>query len=387
MMRFALGLLTFLLGVLTLDAKSLWSGGVEWGTAVTARAAAYWQDDGTTPTGKAFVDVAIAGELLTSQTRSATWNLGISGILDDISPNTASASFVGQVTAVPGDDFVISSGWGVQWAGRVDTISDTTDVNGDHWTTVTATDRIGALGAVQLTNKAVTAGTVLDGIIEYQAAKAGLAIEVTDDSASGLATVQSGVTETTAGTSSAQNYDGDLLGFISMVAKASNAVMALQRDGTISVIVRESVTPSSVATLSGDDAPASWTAETSIDVDINRWYAVNTGGGGYTIYTLGEDLADVLIYGERAFDATDIQMNSLAQFDDWIAYGGSQRPVVTGEFVVKDFSQDELLLLDPFDWVTYSGTDWQIMSLSWTAGAPGEPLRVTITADNLLDLI
>lgn len=362
-----------------MDAKSLWSGGVQWGTATTARANAYWQDDGATPTGKPFVDVAVDGVLLTDSTMSATWNLGISDFIADLSPNTAQATFKGQVSAAQGDDFVISTGWGPMWSGRVDTIADTRDVNGNHWTTVTATDRLAALGAATLADYTITYDTVVE-VAAQIARDLGVPVTVTDDSATPVLPILTGPA----------GYVGSALEFINGTAKATNVMLAMKRDGSITAVKRESVTPSGAVSLTGSSAPVNWTSLLSIDVDINRWSM--TIDPGTTSAPFTQDLADINQYGLREYVAPDGFAISFGtantEYNDWaVVYGGSQRPTVQADFVVSDFSQSDLLQLDPMDWVTESGTDWQVMSLQWSLDGPGEPLRLSITADNLLALL
>jgi len=457
------------------------------------------------------IGVTIDGGTVTSQLQSATWNLGISNFLADLSPNTASLSFKGQLSVSPADSVVITAGGTAMWTGRLDSAVEVRDVNGDYWTSVSATDTIGALGAARLRN--ITPGTSLelDTEIEARAATAGVTIDVVDSSSGGLVSLNP-----PAGT-----FDGPLLEYMNLLARTSNAMLALQRDGKIKAWVREKMaedfitnhsfdvdltgwtaynsstisrqtsapyagagnlqiisgtgfggaqyavtgtlkkdhayrlrfwakatagssdwwmdlegaglgsgfTPTSswamysviwtptaddtspvviirdtdttTGTLQVDsvtltevvnatDVSASiveWEKTTSVDVDINRWLGFISGGGGGT--TVDEDdAADIAIYGERAYDGTPDGWETTPDCPlvDWYTYGGSQRPIVTrGELVVSS-STSALLALDPLDWVNDGTDDWQIMSMTWSA-TPGEPWRLTITADNLIYLL
>lgn len=331
--------------------------------------------DGVTPTGIPYPDVAISGHLYTDDVQSVTWTLGISDFLAPLSPNTASVTLVGQVTASPGDDLIITSALGVQWRGRVDTTAQTRDTNGDWWTTINGTDLIGALGATgtSLTNDQ----TRLDFFIEDLAAAAGITLDIVDDS-SGLPNLLfTGAAETMT-----------ILEWANRAARSSNAMLAMTRDGTFSAVIRESVTPSSVLTLTGVNAPREWTLSTSINVDINRWTLTEAGEPTPTIDE--SDAADIDTYGERAFVMTDYIGDGAGidpQWDDWITYGGSQRPVASGTMIVTAWSQDDLILLDPFQWVTEDGTDWQVMSVQHNVTKSPPLWTVAITADNLLDLL
>jgi hypothetical protein len=361
----------------TMNAKSLWSGGVEWGTASTARAAAFWQDDGATPSGRLFPDVAIAGRLLTASCQSASWSLGSPGILDDLGPNTASLSFVGQVTAAPNATVVISTGLGVQWSGRVDTSTQTRDTAGDWWTTVTATDMVGVLGAAVLSNVNVTGGTMAV-LAESLAASAGLSMDMVDLSVSGLPTMSGW-----GAIGASPTFTGTVLDYVNILARTSNAVARLARDGRVSVVIREALAGAPTALpLTGVDAPVTWSLVYSLDVDVNRW-VLTTESPNYVLDT--SDAADVAAYGERPYELTTYMDDDHPQFDDWVTYGGSQRPTMSAELVVASWAQDHLILLEPLQWVSESGTDWQVMSVQHDV-TPGE-WRVSITGDNLLDLL
>lgn len=373
------GLLTLLGGpyaVISSDkVRSAWSAGVKWGDGSPAgdRTDAYWLPDSRQPTsGKPFPDVAIAGALQTDYLRAASWTLGISDFLADLSPNTATLTFVGQVSGVPGDDVVISTGLGVAWAGRLDTVTQTRDVAGDWWTTITATDRIGALGAAQLTAYSVSVTVDADLLMEQVAESVGITIDVVDQTVSGI--------DNPSGTPA--SFDGSPLDYINQLAQVMNLMLATTSDGRIAAVRRESVTPSSVLTLSGVNAPQSWSLSTSIDVDINTW----VGGSSVT----ADDEADVAQYGARTYlinPDSNWAAIKVAFFTDWWAYGGSQRPTASGTLIVSDYSQDKLILLDPFQWVTEDGTDWQVMSVQHDVTASPYSWNVSITADNLLSLL
>jgi hypothetical protein len=375
-----LGAVLFLLVVVMaqlMDVRSVWSGGVQW-TASGGRLGGEWMDNGETPvteglTGQPLPDVAIGAHHYTDKLMAADWELGISDFLADLAPNTASFTFVGQVTAVPGDEVVVTTGWGVQWVGRVDTKTETRDVNGDYWTTVTATDTLGALGAATLVSESSTTG-FLDDVLEGLALESGVALDIVDASG-GLAVISSFG-------SFSMDFDGTVLAYMNLAARSGNAMLALTRDGTIHAMTRQGETPSSVLTLTGVDAPASWALHTSIDVDINWWELYQPNGS--VVYDSGDN-DDVALYGKRSYSVDQFLASNTAFFSDWINYGGSQRPVASGELIVSAWSQDDLILLDPFQWVTESGTAWQVMSVKHSV-TPSS-WRVSITADNLLDLL
>lgn len=368
-----------------MNAKSLWSGGVEWATAATARAAAYWQGDGTTPTGKPFPDVALDGALVTSSAlMSMTCSLGLSDWLADPSPNSASVTLKGQSTATIGDELVISTGHGVLWSGTVDNIADTMDVNGDHWTTVTATDRIGALGAVRLNKTKGLVGDLVE-IATKMAKRSGVNLVVND-----VSTGTYGLPQLQWWQYWSQTFTGSLLEYVVIAARSSNAMVALQPDGSLRVMTREALATSpTTVSLTGSNAPSSWTKSTSREGGVNHW-AYTTPSGVDIDQVLSDDIAangDKTFSVDNWLDAGDtppvLQLG--LPFTDWWAYTPTPRAVVTsGEFIVSDFAQDELLTLAPLDWVTVAGEDWQVMSMTWSVDGPGQPMRLTITADDIL---
>lgn len=363
-----------------MDVRPTWSGGVQWTPETNARLDGEWMDNGQTPvsvglTGQPRPDVAIGATYHTEDLMSASWSLGIGGLLADLSPNTASFSFKGQVSATQGDDVVVSTGWGVNWVGRVDTVTQTRDTAGNWWTNIGATDRIGALGAAELVDyQLVGAGDVLDGA-EIVAAAVGVSLEA---QSAGTWHAQN------AWWDSADTYSQSVLSFLNDWARYDNTVLASGRTGRLYGLWRYPQTPSSVLTLTGINAPSEWSLSYSIDVDINRWIANNSGG----TLELGADAGDIALYGERAYDAGTAKSNldpAVTLYADWIAYGGSQRPTASATLIVSDWSQDDLILLDPFQWVTESGTNWQVMSVSHNVTLSGWTVNVTL--DNLLDLL
>jgi hypothetical protein len=283
---------------------------------------------------------------------------------------------------------MISTGLGVAWFGRVDQVTETRDVNGDHWTTVTATDKIGALGAAPIVTRDVPGGTLVD-IAADLGSRASIDLELVDGSG-GLPTMLQwsahGITTT---------FDGSVLDYLNLASRSSNAALALQRDGTVLAIMREVVTPSSVLTLSGVNAPVTWSKSKSVDSVINRvilrWsdgaLVGDTSDNSTSIYSTAA-LASIVIYGERAYTVDRYLFGSGSPYNDLATAGGApERFVVTsGELVVTDYSQDDLILLNPFEWVTESGTAWQVLSVRHDVNVNGQ-WRVSITADNLLDLL
>jgi hypothetical protein len=353
--------------------RSTWSGGVTWsGTGK-------WMPDGATPGRFPNIEVAIAGTLMTGL-QSASWRLGPTDFLSDLSPDTASLSFTGYFECAPGDTIVITSDVGALWVGRVDTCSTTWGSDSIPWTTVTGMDPIGALGEARLEDYPIDAWLSvgpttgfpeynLEAIMETLATHAAVDLDVVDDSVSGLP-ILDWIGDTT--------YTGDILSLLNAGAKQSNAMLALGRDGGIHAVIREAVTPAGQVDVT--DRYREWTSDISIAVDINRWV---------TFSEQGRDQADIDQYGDRSYDATgDFLSEDNSGFDDWIAFGGRVGPVFTVVFALKSWDDDDLMLLDPFDWIAedFYG-DIQVMSVSHSVSVSPPEWTVTITADNLLALL
>lgn len=367
--------------------RSIWSGGTVWGPSATGTVGKWLPDGAATPSGDPVPDVAVAGHLVLNKIQNAQWSLGPSDYLAELAPGSASLTFTGQLTAAPDDDVVISTGWGTMWAGRVDSVTETRDVSGHYQTTISATDRVGALGSARLRKVNGYKGT-LDTIAVALAADAGITLRVTDASVGtyGLATLQKasffGVT-----------FTGSVLEYINAAARSSNAMLALQPDGSLAAMTREAPTsPPTPVTLTGANAPSIWTKTTAWGNDINRMTWTLADGTDLPDSTWPDDIR---AHGERVFSVDylldiDVGVGERLAFLDWWAYNNAivARPTVTnGEFVVSDLSQGALLTLAPLDWVTVDGHDWQVMSMAWSVDSPGQPMRLTVTADDFLNLL
>ena len=370
-----------LLLVVTMTA-SLWSGGVTWGADADEGT---WMPDGASPSGRPVPTIAIGGANLTSSIRSASWSLGPSDPFADLSPGSGSFSFVGEIAAEPGDDVVVSTGWGPMWAGRVESVTVMTDTAGDEWTDIAAVDRIGELGLAQLRKDNGKVGTLVE-IIEYLGRRAGVRVNVADAS-----TGTYGLPQLQRFAYFSETFTGSVLEYINIAARSSNAMVALQPDGSLRTMTREAL-PSepSTVTLDGNEAPVSWTRTLAWGADVNRWSFTNPDGTDLLDQPIA---ADILAHGERSWTVDsflDVDTGSgvALAFLDWWAYVPVARWAVTdGQFVVKDLSQSELLTLAPLDWITVLGEDWQVMSMTWSVDGPGQPMRLAITADNFLTVM
>jgi hypothetical protein len=359
----------------------LWSSGVEW-----SGSSATWL--GTLPSsGRPNLYVSIAGELSTVA-MSGSWRLGRSDWFDVLSPNTGSFSMKGTVTANVNDEIVVSTDSGVLWVGYVDDVSTTKDLTGT-WTTVNATDVIGRMGLTIKPPGRVTVGPdtylifylaggtgvpggTLDEVFRDYLALAGFDIDVTvGDSAGTLPT-------------HIDWYDASpvtLLELLNLCEKSANAMAALQRDGSIVVVMRDALVAGSVAmtSLTGLSTPFTWSVTASRSSIINHLVFERPAYDDTTVLD-ATNATSLALYGDRTYSITDYVCSSASHFSTALRTAiASPRSQVTGADIhISDLSQGALLLA-PLSWVQYDGDVWQVMSIEHRV-TPSE-WTVSLTAD------
>jgi hypothetical protein len=235
-------------------APSLWSSGVEWATAETEGADAYWVDE-LPSSGRPHVFVAIEGNLVNGfgddsvALQSGSWNLGRRDWFDVLTPGTATFTFFGVVDAEAGDEVVVSCEAGVLWVGNVNDRTETQHTAGHFTTTLTATDAVGRLSTAVVPDGKLTVGddvyiilfltldapsAATDDVIRwlmdtYGAEDVGLAV---GDSAGTLPNL----------TDWYEPPDGlTLLDILNQIERTANAMLALQPDGSLLLTMRDSL--------------------------------------------------------------------------------------------------------------------------------------------------
>lgn len=365
------------------NAPSLWSGGIEWGTAETPGAIGYWQTAAaaTARTGTPTLSIAIGGRRIVEQLNSAQWTLGQADWMATLSPSTASFTFVGAVDASLNGDIVVGVMSSVTdqhsdalWVGRVDSLTTMQDVAGNYWSTIQASDVIGVLGEARAPADQGTGvlGT-LQTLTKSLAADAGINVVV--ETSDTLSDIYGDVEWATT------PYDASLLEFINRMARTSNAILVLQGNGHLRAAVRQAAAGSVETTpLTGPDSFTTWTEMTSLGNVLNSFRF-----GGITGWTESgldfEITSSIDAYGSRAFEVGDMLSPNSGPYSGsgMLEALATPRAVVTGaDFPVTDLSQ-RVLWLDPLDWVTHDTDAWQVMSVQHSA-SPGD-WRVTITAD------
>lgn len=356
---------------------SRWSAGTQWGSAASDPLEAYWGPNAV-PVQRPVCYVSIAG-VLQPTVMAATWRLGRNGWFDDLVPSTASFTFYDAATGSIGDTVLVTSEAGLHWSGTVESISTSKQLGtGLYASSVTAVDNLARHGQAKMTTALSYGGSTLEGLLTNTPGGANsllfdLGLEelvvTVGDSATSLPTL-----------SAALSTEGrTLLEYLQLAEKSSNALMAYQPDGSFLIVTRDALVAASVDVLDlvGENAPRAWTVDTTKASVINHWSFDDTGGTNRLEET---DTASVALYGENAYTISDYMDTSVTHFPALMrAAVATPRPIVTnGQFPITSTDQ-AVLLLDPFDWVSFDGDTWQVMSVEHNV-TPND-WSLTITAD------
>jgi hypothetical protein len=351
---------------------AIWDAGGEWYPNESEGADFYWYVGDETFTGKPNIFTSINGKLVNEKLQSATWTLGREDWFADLQPNTASFSFAGVVDAEPNDSVIVSSDTGIQWRGTVDSVNVSREISGLYWSSITATDAVGALGSMK--NDSIT--TVLSGytlatLIPYMCFMFGIPdIQVS---------IADSLTALPALNNSVDSKQFSILEYIQLAERSSNAMMFCQSDGTLKIVTRDAIAGSDVVTtdLIGVDSPSAWDVVLNRTNIINHWKFTETDG---TIIAEYRDADSIAAYGEFSYTIDNYMDTSASHFGSGMrnALATPRRVVSKGSFHVTDINQ-AILALEPLDWVSFDGDTWQVMSMTHSVDRSG--WTVDITAD------
>ena len=359
----------------------LWGSGCTWGAAASTWGASL------TTSGRPNLYVAVEGEL--QDVRSASWRLGRDDWFDVLQPSSGSFGIVGTTTAQPNDDIVVTCDAGLLWYGNVDEVTETIDLSGT-WSNITATDIIGRLGTTAKPMGQVTVGSDTFRWLVYSPDALGGTLDecaqfLIDSYAPYAATITVGDSAGSLPTLPDSWYDPPdvtLLEVLNVLERSSNAMMALQPDGSIIIVMRDALVAGSVTmtALTGNDAPFEWNEATSRSSVINHWVLERPAYFQTTVLDT-TDTDSVLAYGDRTYSVSDYQGTGYTHFSSALRTAlADPRPRVTGAGIhVRDLSQGALFLA-PLSWITHDGDTWQVMSVEHSV-TPGAEWTVTITAD------
>lgn len=238
-------------------APSLANSGVQAGPAGSDERRAF-AGPVTIAAARPTVFVSING-VLQPTLRSAQWRAGRDGWFSDLVPSTASLSFTDAVTGAIGDDILIMTETGLRWRGRVETIRNDKQLGtGDYAGSVTAVDRLAALGISEYTGVLGSAsGYTLATLIPFVMNLIGMdpVTIVEGDSATALPAL----VNTTA------IRGRTMLEYIQLAERSSNALMTLQPDGSLLAVTRDAIAEPGVG-INGD-----------FETDTAGWTGINGG--------------------------------------------------------------------------------------------------------------
>lgn len=340
---------------------AVWGSGITWGS---------FKWGATTTTGRPTLYVAIDGTLR-GEASAARFRLGRSGWFDVLQPNSASIDLVGDIDAQANSEVVLSCGAGALWKGYVDSASTTYSVHDETRTTVNATDIVRRLGqSVKATAKVYSSGNLIARW--FPIGFYGDLVDVTEqylaDYAPGLSiTVQLGTSTGSLPALTDWYFDAPgpipkktLLELLNKAEESSNAMMAMQPDGTLYIVPRA---PSGLSTVSMVDVgPGDSTWTRGRDTVINRWLLENPAYDDNTVLDT-TDTTSRDAYGEQSYEVQDYLCTSASHFGSSFRTAlATPRWKATYTKPIADLS-DPWLLLAPLSWV-YDGSDiLQVMSI------------------------
>lgn len=360
----------------------LWGSGCTWGAAASTWGASL------VTSGAPNLYVAVEGELQNAQ--SASWRLGRDDWFDVLQPSAGTFTVVGAATAQPNDDIVVTCDAGLLWSGNVDDVTVMTDLTGT-WSTITATDAIGRLGTTVKPMGQVTVGSDTFRWLVY-ADPTGGSIDLYDalgylfDLYAPYQTYAAGDYAGTLPTLLNSWYDPPdvtLLELLNVLERSSNAMLALQPDGSIIFVMRDALVAGSVAmtALTGNDAPATWSETTGRSSVINHWVLEKPAYFQTTVLDT-TDADSVAAYGDRTYTVSDYQCSGYSHFTSALRTALAEpRPRVTSATIhVRDLGQGAMFLA-PLSWITHDGDTWQVMSIAHDVTPGNGNWTVTLTAD------
>lgn len=324
----------------------------------------------------------------TEEITSARWRLGRNDWFDVLTPNQATFTFTGAPTVELGEEIILSTDDGSVWTGDVDRIEVTEQTDGTFVTSVGATDIIGRLGkAVKPPGTLTISAGPKQGDYRYFP----LAGDTLEDVANDVLSELTGDTITVTIGDSAGTlptlidwYDPPkvtALDLLNNLERTSNAMMALQSDGTIIIVMRDYLTASSVEVidLAGDDTPYLWSTSLDRGNLINHWSLTQPAYDPVEVLD-EKDSTSIADYGDHSYTVDDYLCDTATHFTAGMkAAMAVPRTIVSeGRIHVQDLTQ-QALRLEPLSWIAYGGDTWQVMSVSHEVSL--NEWNVAITAD------
>ena len=360
---------------MTYTVPPVWGAGIEWGSF-------YWGEAATSGLPKVFV--SIDGELV-GTADTARWRLGRSDWFDVLSPQSATVTVAAEVTAEPNSVIRLTCGAGLLWTGYVDDATVSDAVGDAPRTTITATDVVGRLGVAVKAPGRLTAGS--DLIARYF--PVGNIVGIGDDLvtvveaylADYAADLEITVTEgPSTGTLPALTdwyFDApgprpkkSILEIFNKAEETSNAMIALQPDGSLLVTMRAASGLSTVPMAALEDTNKTYVKRRGRTTVINRWLLERPAYDDDTVLDT-YDPTSVGLYGEKAYEVQDYLCTTDTHFTTGLRTALTiPRWVGSATFPIGDLG-DPALMLAPLAWATLGGDVWQVMSVEHNVGLGG----------------
>lgn len=348
------------------DSGALWTSGDR------------WEPSGQTPpnlwgavdAGVGWPNVIVGGIRVTDRCTGVSWSTGRSWWLADPEPGTATLELQGTIDAelagvgIGTPVAILAEPIGTLWTGWIDGINETTVPQDGELAvglSITASDALSRILSVQLYSSLVLAAGQLDKRLRDLATAAGVpgAPPVRVLQTSGILPQLAAVT--LAGSSASPLQLGDHL---SACERASNAIVAMERDGSWLILPRARVvTTPEVITLDGDSDPN----------ELQR--AIATPDRVRNVFTIAGTETDIATsitkYGRRGYDVPagvsttppPYAPETLAALAEPAPFAVATIPIETRTAVAVPLS--------PFDWCRVSTRPddelYQALGFSWRA--------------------
>lgn len=363
---------------------AVWGSGIRWG---------FFKWGQTTTTGRPTLYVAIDGTLR-GEASAARFRLGRSDWFEPLSPNSATIEMVGFVDVPANSEIVLSCGAGMLWKGYVDGQTTTYSVHdAADRTTVTATDIVGRLGqSIKAPGVVRASGSPVARW--FPVGLYGDLVAVTEQYLADYAP-SLGI-DVVLGTSTGSlpalndwyfNAPGDmpkktLLQILNQAELSSNAMMAMQPDGSLLVVPRAPSGLSSVSMLDISVGDSTW--RRGRDTVINRWLLEQPAYDDTTV--LDEtDTASRDAYGEQPFEVQDYLCDTYTHFSSAFRTAlATPRWLATYTKPIGDLS-DPWLLAAPLAWGKDGSDIFQVMSVEHDVTLSG--WNVTLEMDASQDAL
>lgn len=363
---------------------SIWGSGAKWGEFL-------WGGADTSGIPKVFVAI---NEEPVGTADTARWRLGRSDWFDVLQPQNATITVAGEVEANPNDRIMISCHAGVLWSGFVDECTVSDDVADTVRTSITATDVIGRLGTAIKAPGRVEVSSALVARYFPVGTYTGFGddlVEVTEgylaDYAADLAiTVTEGPSTGTLPALTDWYFDApgpmpkkSILEILNKAEQTSNAMMALQPDGSILITMRAASGLSTVPMAVLDDTNKTLVKRRGRTTVINRWLLERPAYYDDTVLDTS-DPTSVGLYGEKAYEVQDYLCTTDTHFTTGLRTAlAIPRWVGSATFPISDLG-DPALMLAPLAWASLGEDVWQIMSVEHNVSVGSWDVTVELDA-------